>query len=86
MVLTYQSLKSILWRPDISRCLAKWVVELREFDIEYKSRPSMKAQVLTDFIVKCMILNKEKEVKREVLKKVLTTPSWMLHVDGASSA
>lgn len=48
----------------------------------------MKAQVITIFIVECMILDEEKEEKRlkEVLEEVRTTLSWVLHVDDASSA
>ncbi|XP_010462995.1 PREDICTED: uncharacterized protein LOC104743638 [Camelina sativa] len=30
--------------------MAKWAVELSEYDIEYRSRPSLKLQVLADFI------------------------------------
>ena len=33
--------------------MAKWAVKLSEYDISYLPRPSMKAQVLADFLVEC---------------------------------
>ncbi|KAL1225349.1 hypothetical protein V5N11_009008 [Cardamine amara subsp. amara] len=51
-VLTVTPLCTILHGPCHSRRLAKWAVELSEYDIEYKSRISAKAQVLADFLTK----------------------------------
>jgi len=48
-VFTNQPLRTILHSPYQSGRLAKWAVELCEYDIEFKSRVSMKAQVLADF-------------------------------------
>ncbi|XP_022889265.1 uncharacterized protein LOC111404731 [Olea europaea var. sylvestris] len=47
---TNQPQKHILQRPDISGRLLKWATEVGEFDIEFKPRPSIKAQALADFI------------------------------------
>ena len=33
--------------------MAKWAVKLFEYDISYLPRPTMKAQVLADFLVEC---------------------------------
>ena len=72
--------------------MTKWAIKLNEFDIQYHPRPSMKAQVLVNFIVKCTISdnnpedesnNKIKQV--ETLKPDLTSV-WVLHTDGASNA
>ncbi|XP_077251929.1 uncharacterized protein LOC143891180 [Tasmannia lanceolata] len=54
-VLTDQPLRQVLHRPDISGRLMKWAVELSEFDIQYVPRPSIKAQVLADFVAECTI-------------------------------
>ena len=35
--------------------LVRWVVELNEFDIQYKPRPSIKSQSLADFITECTL-------------------------------
>ncbi|XP_022859822.1 uncharacterized protein LOC111380472 [Olea europaea var. sylvestris] len=50
VVLTNQPLRHILQKPDVSRRLLIWAIELGEFDIEFKPRPAIKAQALADFI------------------------------------
>ena len=40
VVLTGSLIKAILHKPDASRRLLKWAVELSEFDIEYRPRKS----------------------------------------------
>ena len=35
--------------------MAKWAIELTEFDINYRPRPAVKVQILADFIVECTI-------------------------------
>src|SRR5215471_14034793 len=55
VMLTDQPLRAILQRPDTSGRIAKWAIKLSEFDLQYRSRPSMKAQVLADFVVECTI-------------------------------
>ncbi|CAA7018587.1 unnamed protein product [Microthlaspi erraticum] len=57
--------------------MARWAIELSEYDIEFKSRTSAKSQVLADFIVEIPpeLATQEDE---QILK-------WTLHVDGSSS-
>ncbi|GAA0154430.1 hypothetical protein LIER_12415 [Lithospermum erythrorhizon] len=38
---------------DLSGRIVKWAIELSEFDLRYKSRMSIKAQALADFVVEC---------------------------------
>ncbi|XP_022854622.1 uncharacterized protein LOC111375929 [Olea europaea var. sylvestris] len=40
----------IYYKPDVSGRLLKWAIELEEFDIEFKPRPSIKVQALANFI------------------------------------
>ncbi|XP_077251775.1 uncharacterized protein LOC143890999 [Tasmannia lanceolata] len=56
-VLTNQTLRQILHKPYSSGILVKLSVVLGEFDIRYKPRPAIKAQVLADFLVECSIPN-----------------------------
>ena len=49
-VLTEYLLQSFLKRSDFTRQIAKWGTRLGAFDIRYKSRNSVKGQVLADFV------------------------------------
>ena len=51
VILTDQPLRSILHKPDLSRRILQWAIELSEYEIEYRSRLSMKWQVMVDFVV-----------------------------------
>ena len=92
IILTDQPLKAILHQPDTSDRMVKWVIKLSEFDIQYRPRPSMKAQVLADFVVKCTIPdNKSEDETSDTIKQAMTPESdltsiWVLHIDGASNA
>ena len=69
-------------------CLVWWVVELSEFDIQYKPHPVIKSQALADFIVKCTILDGRTTERQEVtFEDELTSYDrpWILHVDGSST-
>ena len=75
IVMTSQPLRTILQSPSQSGRLAKWAIELSEYDIEYKPRTSSKAQVLEDFIIE--LVPKEDSSS--------SNTKWRLHVDGATS-
>ncbi|KAF8109335.1 hypothetical protein N665_0098s0063 [Sinapis alba] len=77
VVLTYLPLRTILQNANQSGRLSKWVIELSEYDILYKSRPAIKAQVLADFIVEIP--------PYQAAELDIPVKSWILHVDGASS-
>ena len=50
-VSTEYPVKQILHKPETSRRLIKWAIELSEFDIIYKPRTAIKGQILVDFIM-----------------------------------
>lgn len=55
--------------------MAKWAIDLIEYDIEYRGRSTVKSQVLADFLIDLaleLIINDKPEV-------------WSLYVDGSSS-
>ncbi|KAK3035690.1 hypothetical protein RJ639_032562 [Escallonia herrerae] len=83
VVLTDKPLRRILHKPDLSGRLVPWSVELGEFDIQYRPRPSIKGQALADFIVECTLPIED--------EAVLPTPRselfvWKFFVDGLSNA
>ena len=43
-------LKNILHKPDLSKRMLKWAIELSEYEIKYWPRLAKKWQVMTNFI------------------------------------
>ena len=50
VVLIDQPLKALFRKFDLSRCIAKWVVELEEYDVVFEPRTAIKGQIIADFI------------------------------------
>ena len=48
---TEYPMKQVLHKPETSRRLMKWAIELSEFDIIYKPKTAIKGQVLADFVM-----------------------------------
>lgn len=59
IVMTDQSWRQVLHKPEASGRLVKWSVELSKFDISYQPRVAIKAQALVDFVAECIEENKE---------------------------
>ncbi|GAV88875.1 RVT_3 domain-containing protein, partial [Cephalotus follicularis] len=77
--LTDKPLKQVLAKPDTSDRLVKWSVELGEYDVKFEARPTIKSQVLADFVgdntpTECMEENPSESEKG----------IWKLSVDGSS--
>ena len=74
VVLTNLPLQSTIHKPDLSRRMARWAIELSEYGILYKPRLAKKGQVLANFLVE--------------ISQPETCPDssnwWTLSVDGAS--
>ena len=51
VVLTDKPLRRAMSSPEAAGRMALWAVELSEFDIRYRSRTTIKGQVVADFIV-----------------------------------
>ncbi|KAK8918566.1 hypothetical protein KSP39_PZI021170 [Platanthera zijinensis] len=76
-VVSDHPLRSILDGVEHSGRLAKWAVELSEFDISYSPRVAIKAQAVADFLAD---FSAEVEVDVGASRPV----SWKMFVDGAS--
>ncbi|KAK3033998.1 hypothetical protein RJ639_033283 [Escallonia herrerae] len=81
-VLMDKPLRRILHKSDVSGRLVPWSIELGEFNIHYKPRPSIKGQALADFIVECTLPIEDEEQ----LPQQEGPFTWTLHVDGSSNA
>lgn len=80
-IVTDQPLKKILTRTEASGKVVAWSIELGEYDLEYSSRTSIKAHVLTGFMVECSF-SRPKDLALE--KRLIRTPGkWKLFVDGS---
>nr|GEY11712.1 hypothetical protein [Tanacetum cinerariifolium] len=51
VVITDEPIKQLLSNPEVTGRLLKWRFKLREHDIQYRPRTSVKEQILADFIV-----------------------------------
>jgi hypothetical protein len=49
-VVTSYPLKVMIHNPNATRNIAKWVVELAEFKLDFLPRHAVKSQVLADFV------------------------------------
>ena len=76
IILTTFPLRTILHSPSQSGRLAKWAIELSEYDVEYRPRTCAKSQVLADFLV---------ELPTGDMTNTKPDSTWILHVDGSSS-
>ncbi|XP_071695009.1 uncharacterized protein [Rutidosis leptorrhynchoides] len=79
LVMTDQPIKHILRNSESSGRIAKWAIELGEYEINFSPRHAVKGQILADFIL-------------ETTEKVDHPPNviasnhvWELHTNGASS-
>ena len=56
IVMTDQPIKKAMSKPDTTGRLVQWAIKLNQFDVEYRPRLAIKAQVLADFIVEFTFL------------------------------
>ena len=78
---TEYPMKQVLHKPEVSRRLMKWAIELSEFDIRYKPKTAVKGQVLADFVMEFAPVE-----LAELAQPRDDLPIWKLSVDGASNA
>ena len=64
-------------------------MKLSEFDILYRPRPALKAQVLADFIAECPTTDQGSgaaDPGGDAVPELDPVSTWVLHIDGASNA
>lgn len=80
-MVTDQSLKKILTRPEASGRVVAWSIELKEYDLEYVPRTSIKVQSLADSMVECTLSGPKDLTPEEQLIQI--SGKWKLFVDGS---
>ncbi|XP_071708662.1 uncharacterized protein [Rutidosis leptorrhynchoides] len=87
IVLTNKQIRQVLMRPEKSRRMAKWSIELGEHDIDFQARHSIEAQVLADFMAETTETNEENySTFAQIITPTIETKEWKLFTDGASSS
>nr|GEU72430.1 hypothetical protein [Tanacetum cinerariifolium] len=81
-----ESIRLVLMEKRRKRRIAKWAIELREHEIEFRGRNSIIGQILADFLQKTPPM-KDREIKdREAKRKEPEQENaWKLFTDGALS-
>ena len=75
-VLTNHPLKKAMNKLEVVRRLIQWAIELSEFDVRYKPRKAIKAQVLADFIAEFTPNQGEQNRMNEAQR-------WVINVNGS---
>ena len=76
VVLTNKPLKKVMNSPEAAGRKALWVVELSEFDIQYRLRTAIKGQVMADFIAEFTLMD------GQGAKKI---PQWNVYTGESSN-
>ncbi|XP_070050881.1 uncharacterized protein [Nicotiana tomentosiformis] len=84
-VVTTFPVRDILHKPELSGRLAKWAIEMSEFDIEYKPRTAIKSQGLVDFVADFSPGLLPLAAKKAIMVSELASIAWTLFMDGASN-
>ncbi|XP_022031955.1 uncharacterized protein LOC110933020 [Helianthus annuus] len=84
-VLTNYNIGNILARPEIYGRLVKWAIELGGHNVVFRPRPTIKGQVLADFMTEVPD-DKDRECKAmERAERQYSEEPWLLYTDGASN-
>ena len=76
-ILTDHPLKKAMNKLEAARRLIQWAVELSEFNVQYKPREVIKAQVLADFIAEFTHASSKQDDEQGAKQ-------WVVYVDSSS--
>ena len=83
VVVTSFPIKRVLHKPEVSGRLAKWAVELGEYNIIFRPAMGIKSQALAEFVAEfspALLTALEQEVRLQSGAK--DEGEWILHMDG----
>lgn len=84
-VLTDQLLKLLFHKVDLSCRVAKWAMELGEFDVHFEPRKAIKGQVVADFIAEFQPKGRSDERDETDNETTGLGDGWTLYVNGSSN-
>ena len=76
----------MLSKSALTGCLAKWVMLLSEFDIQYVDRKAIKGQAIIDYLVDAPLVDAYPlvmELPNEHICLIEEKPPWQLYFDGS---
>ena len=76
VVLTEKPLRRVMNSTEAAGRLALWVVDLSEFNIQYRLQTAIKGQVVANFITKFTLMDEQGAEK---------VPQWNIYTDGSSN-
>jgi len=76
MVMTDLPIRKVLQKPNVAGRMARWAVELSEFNIHYEPKGPIKGQIYANFIVELSLIATHQEGAGF---------KWVLSVDGSSN-
>ncbi|VFQ79346.1 unnamed protein product [Cuscuta campestris] len=79
VVLTNEPLASLTRSPAASAWMTKWAVFISQYSVEFRPRPSIKGQALTDFLVECTA----REMTRAQAETRVEDDWWVMSIDGS---
>nr|GEV93187.1 putative ribonuclease H-like domain-containing protein [Tanacetum cinerariifolium] len=79
-----QPIRQVLLKPENSRRISKWAIELGEHEILYKPRSAIKGKIITDFLVESPMIN-DLQDENAISTPGKSTFTWTLFTDDASS-
>ncbi|VFQ71851.1 unnamed protein product [Cuscuta campestris] len=82
VVLTNEPLASLTRSPAASARMTKWAVFISQYNVEFKTRPSIKGQALADFQVECTAT----EMTRAQVGTRVEDDWWVMSIDGSSGS
>lgn len=86
VVVTSFPIKAVLHKTEVSGRLAKWEVELGEYDANFRPATAIKSQVLADFIAELSpAMQPALEQEESHQDKGGEKGEWTLHIDGSSN-
>ena len=65
MVMMNQLIKKFMNKPEATRRMVQWAIELSQFDIEYYPRTAIKAQALADFIAEFTLRTRTAQLTKQ---------------------